>query len=84
MIDLHTLQAEKLYTPGMTCDRIDALLSAAIARRGWLIFYTHDVSPQPSTMGCTPELLDYALQAAARAEVDVVTVGQAVRQIAKT
>jgi hypothetical protein len=25
-------------------------------KNSWLIFYTHDVRPQPSRYGCTPEL----------------------------
>lgn len=81
-VDLHTLRAQRLYTGSTTDDRISALLATAAARRGWLIFYTHDVAARPSPVGCTPELLDRALAAARQCGAEIVTVGEAVRRIA--
>lgn len=40
-------------------------IDALVAKPGWLIFFTHDVSPQPTPFGCTPSgfrlLVGYAL-----------------------
>ena len=54
-----------------------ALSIALIATNGWLIFYGHDVTAKPSPFGCTPSLLRYALDAAARRNVAIKTVAGA-------
>ena len=44
---------------------------------GWLIFYGHDVAERPSIYGCTPDLLNYALEAAARRNIRALTMAEA-------
>jgi hypothetical protein len=59
-------------------------IEEAVRRRGWLHFFTHDVSEIPSLYGCTPEHLDIVVQAAVAAGCDVVTVGEAYRRLSST
>jgi peptidoglycan/xylan/chitin deacetylase (PgdA/CDA1 family) len=55
--DLNLLRANSLYGDVDRLAESESLLSENERRRGWLIFYTHDVSPNPSLFGCTPALL---------------------------
>ena len=82
-IDLTTLLAYKLYSGRMAPEDIDNLVEMALHKRGWLIFYTHDVSPSPSAFGCTPELLDYAVQAAIVSGASVLSIEEALREMRK-
>jgi len=56
-------------------------LQRAVERKAWLILYSHDVRPEPSPVGCTPQDLALLLDAALAADVDVVTVAEGVRRI---
>ena len=76
--DLNGLWAEKLYAQSMTLARLQALVQSVAEQRGWLIFYTHEVEEQPGAMGCTPELLDYAVRASLGAGCKVLSVEQAI------
>ena len=64
-VDLNLLRANALYggieSRQAACD----LLRENARRKGWLIFYTHDVCDKPSPYGCTPELLERVAQCAA-------------------
>lgn len=50
-------------------EAIKAVIDANAEARGWLIFSTHDVRPDPTQYGCTPELfrrvLDWSLESGA-------------------
>ncbi len=68
--DLNQLAA---YFLEKSRDRIQAvkdLIELNREARGWIIFATHDVSPDPSPYGCTPEFFDsvvqYAMSSGAR------------------
>ena len=82
-IDLTTLLAYKLYSRRMAPEDINDLIEMAVHKRGWLIFYTHDVSPTPSAIGCTPELLDHAVQAAIVSGARVLSIEEALCEIRK-
>lgn len=58
LIDLNLLRANSLYSWRFDLDLVDRLLKANQKSRGWLIFYTHDVSERPSPFGCKPAELD--------------------------
>jgi hypothetical protein len=47
----------------------------------WLIFYTHDVSEEPSKFGCTPGLFEYAVMTAVSVGVQILPVSDAIRVI---
>lgn len=56
-------------------------IDQAVRRNGWLIFFTHDVAPKPTWIGCTPQLLDAAIAAARSRGCDVVTIREGLRRI---
>ena len=78
-VDLQFLRAMPLIDRQMSRDRIDMAFAEAAHMNGWLIFYSHDVADAPSLYGCTPGLLTYALEAAARRNVPVLTMAEAFR-----
>jgi peptidoglycan/xylan/chitin deacetylase (PgdA/CDA1 family) len=53
------------------------LIDYNAARRGWLIFATHDVSADPSPYGCTPEFLEQTADYASRSGALLLPVGEA-------
>ena len=78
-VDLHYLRSSPLIDRQMDADGIERVFDEAVAANGWLIFYSHDVEDEPSPYGCTPELLRYALDAAARREMPALSVASALR-----
>lgn len=76
--DLNALRSERLYSQVISPSRVMALVNEVATRQGWLIFYTHDVENEPSPWGCTPALLDFAIQAALGAGCKVLPVDQAI------
>jgi peptidoglycan/xylan/chitin deacetylase (PgdA/CDA1 family) len=78
--DLHFLRATPLISAEIDRDGIDRVFDRAIATGGWLIFYTHDVAASPSSYGCTPDLLRYALGAALLRRMPIVSVAEALRR----
>jgi peptidoglycan/xylan/chitin deacetylase (PgdA/CDA1 family) len=77
--DLHALRAEKLYQHLMMPARVASLAKEVAEKKGWLIFYTHDVTENPSEWGCTPELLKCAITTALAMGCKVLPVNQAIR-----
>ncbi|MBX7247900.1 MAG: polysaccharide deacetylase family protein [Caulobacteraceae bacterium] len=49
-------------------------LDKAGRRNGWIILFTHDVRPEPSAWGCTPDDLEALVQEALAAGFDVAPV----------
>ena len=82
VVDLQYLRSTPLIDRNIDCDGIDRVFDELIATNGWLIFYGHDVAPEPSPYGCTPSLLRHALDAASRRNVQIVTVAEALRAAA--
>jgi peptidoglycan/xylan/chitin deacetylase (PgdA/CDA1 family) len=56
-------------------------LNRALARRAWLILYTHDVREDPSPFGCTPGALERLLGEAIAGGAQVVTVAEGCRRL---
>ncbi|HET7885109.1 MAG TPA: polysaccharide deacetylase family protein [Bradyrhizobium sp.] len=77
VVDLQYLRATPLINRNIDEEGIDRAFDAAVDANGWLIFYGHDVTARPSPFGCTPSLLRYALDAAAKRNVAVKTVAGA-------
>lgn len=75
--DLGALRAVSLYSGSTDAERVRAVAREAAAPRSWLVFYTHDVSETPSPYGCTPELLQAAVEAVVEAGFDVLPVRNA-------
>ena len=76
-IDLGLLRANSLYGDLDGARRVEELIAENSKRRSWLIFYTHDVRPNPSPFGCTPALLEAAVSCAARSDCQILTVQEA-------
>ena len=75
--DLNLLLANRLYSNSFDHNSIERLIDENKKRRGWLIFYTHDVRENPSDYGCTPQQLASAVRAASRSGAQLLTVSQA-------
>lgn len=76
--DLADLKANALYARTTNEARIAALIANVASRGGWLIFYTHDVSEEPSAYGVTPALIEFAVRTAAASGCRVLPVRNAV------
>jgi hypothetical protein len=63
----------------MDRDGIERAFDEALATNGWLIFYGHDVAKRPSPYGCSPSLLNHALETAARRGIPALTMTEAMR-----
>jgi peptidoglycan/xylan/chitin deacetylase (PgdA/CDA1 family) len=81
-IDLNLLRANKLYGDMSGAPYVQELVQQNVALKGWLIFYTHDVRPNPSEYGCTSEFFEFAVSAAAQSGSRILTVEQVLSEIA--
>ncbi|UMY19627.1 polysaccharide deacetylase family protein [Methylobacterium organophilum] len=79
-VDRCFLRANPLIDGALDAGEIDRLMDEALAKRGWLIFYGHDVTPAPSPYGCRPELLEAVLRAASARGIACVTMDEARRR----
>jgi peptidoglycan/xylan/chitin deacetylase (PgdA/CDA1 family) len=79
-IDLQFLRSTPLIDKDIDRAGIDRVFDEAVATKGWLIFYSHDVAAVPSPWGCTPGLLRHALDAAKRRNMPIVSVAEALRR----
>jgi peptidoglycan/xylan/chitin deacetylase (PgdA/CDA1 family) len=77
VVDLQYLRSTPLINQNIDEAGIESAFDELIDANGWLIFYGHDVTAKPSPFGCTPSLLRYALDAAAKRNVAIKTVAGA-------
>jgi len=82
LIDLAQLKAIGLEHQAWNAAAIEAAVAQAVRRNGWIIFFTHDVSDDPSPFGATPEMLDHALSAVRKAGIDILPVKHALARVA--
>lgn len=73
-LDLGRLRADPLESATTDEVGIDRLLDETVRRRGWRVFYSHDVDASPTRVGVTPKLLAHALVGALRRGCAVQTV----------
>jgi peptidoglycan/xylan/chitin deacetylase (PgdA/CDA1 family) len=59
--DLAQLRAIPLERRSWRAAEVERWIEAAEAARAWIVFFSHDVSDDPSPYGCTPAMLDHAL-----------------------
>jgi len=78
-VDLQFLRAMPLIDRQMDRVGIERAFDEAETNNGWLIFYGHDVTERPSPWGCSPALLDHALEVAARRKIPTLTMAEALR-----
>ena len=79
-VDLHYLRAFPLIECEISRDGVEQAFHEAVEKNGWLIFYSHDVEATPSPYGCSPVLLRHALGAAARRDIPIVSIAEALRR----
>jgi peptidoglycan/xylan/chitin deacetylase (PgdA/CDA1 family) len=73
-VDLNLLKANSLYGGVDRSAEAQQLVLENEKRRSWLIFYTHDVGPEPSAYGCTQSLLESTVSFAVRRGCRVMTI----------
>jgi peptidoglycan/xylan/chitin deacetylase (PgdA/CDA1 family) len=79
-IDLQFLRSTPLIETDIDRDGIDRVFDQAVAKNGWLIFYSHDVRAAPSPYGCSPTMLRHALKAASSRKIPILSVAQALKR----
>jgi peptidoglycan/xylan/chitin deacetylase (PgdA/CDA1 family) len=80
-VDLNLLRANRLYGDIDEFGAVQRLIQENEERRGWLVFYSHDVSVQPSRFGCTPALLEATVSFASQGKARIVTVACALAKL---
>jgi peptidoglycan/xylan/chitin deacetylase (PgdA/CDA1 family) len=76
VVDLNLLAANSLYGGMEQLAAAQALLDQNAKFKSWLIFYAHDVQPNPSPWGCTPALFEQVVRAALDSGARIATVAQ--------
>jgi hypothetical protein len=82
LIDLAQLKAIALKPDDWQPAAVEAAVENAMASKGWIIFFTHDVSDSPSRFGATPEMLDHALSCVRDRGIDILPVKHALARVA--
>lgn len=82
--DLNLLRANSLYGDATQLAKAASLLRINAKQCGWLIFYTHDVRPNPSAWGCTSELLERTIALASEGGFQILPVGEVVKMALQT
>lgn len=80
-IDLMQLRAVPLYDCLYSPADIDAMIEEAVAKKGWLIFYTHDVQERPSDQGTSCSLFAHSISQALNLKADILPVQEAAARI---
>jgi hypothetical protein len=70
-----------LYGGQENTGRAEKLIEENARRKSWLIFYTHDVQPQPSPWGCTADLLRATVSCAVQSGSRILTVQDALAEV---
>ena len=76
VVDLNLLKANKIYSQLPLSSPL-GLIRQNAERKGWLVFYTHDIKSNPSPYGCTPEYFEEVVKSAVESGAEIVTVRQA-------
>jgi peptidoglycan/xylan/chitin deacetylase (PgdA/CDA1 family) len=77
VMDFSDLRAVGIESRHHDMGQVRALIDETRDTNGWLIFFTHDVGPQPSAFGCTPRDLEDVITALKDAKIDIMPVKNA-------
>jgi peptidoglycan/xylan/chitin deacetylase (PgdA/CDA1 family) len=80
--DFALLKAVAIPHTGSAAAWLTPWLEQAIAKRGWLILYSHDVASPASPFGCEPAMLEGTIAAIRAAGVRIMTVAAAAKIVA--
>jgi len=73
-VDLHMLKACGIQQDRGGLTTVRRLLKSLQSGDGWLIIFTHDVRPQPSPWGCSPEAFETLLADVSHSGAEIVTI----------
>src|SRR5581483_8372034 len=76
-IDLALLKVIELYDRTLTPEKLSRTLRRAHETRGWVIFYVHDVTDNPTHMGCSPRLLRSTIKEVQAQGIQCLSIRQA-------
>jgi peptidoglycan/xylan/chitin deacetylase (PgdA/CDA1 family) len=79
--DLGALNAWPLDDASVDRPKVAELISETVRTGGWLIFYSHDVSDQPTRFGVSPDLLEWAVASAKSAGCALTTIAEGLRLV---
>jgi peptidoglycan/xylan/chitin deacetylase (PgdA/CDA1 family) len=79
--DLGMLRVIELYDRTLSPEKLRRVLRKACDRNGWVIFYVHDVTDEPSIMGCSPALLRNTIEAVQAEDMPCLSIRQALTAI---
>jgi peptidoglycan/xylan/chitin deacetylase (PgdA/CDA1 family) len=82
-VDLNQLAAFFLEQSLGGLEPIFDLIDRNQVARGWLIFATHDVCPNPSRYGCTPEFFEKVVRYASESGARILPVAEACMALRK-
>jgi len=80
-VDFSELKAHPIESWDFDAGQMMDLVAEARDRAGWLIFYTHDVSDEPTRFGCTPRNLETVVEILADAGVETLPVKAAASRV---
>jgi peptidoglycan/xylan/chitin deacetylase (PgdA/CDA1 family) len=81
VVDLGLLSVIELYDRKLNGQQVVRLIHEAHERKGWLIFYTHDVAETPSWIGCSRRMLRFAVETALHAKIPCLPVRDALTAV---
>lgn len=76
------LKGVAIQQPDESALALTAMIDDLVANPGWLVFYTHDVSEQPTPYGTTPAVFETLVAHARSRGCDLSTVDQALDAMA--
>ena len=79
-LDCGQLKAVGIERNSWTPERIETIIHEAIHKNAWVIFFTHDITEDPSPYGATPEMLEHAIVTLKRAGIDILPVHEAYKR----
>ena len=79
--DLNNLNAFFLEQSRDDPGRVKQIIAENAHEKGWLIFATHDVTPDPTRFGCTPAFFEAVVQAAVESGAVILPVFRAFEQL---
>jgi peptidoglycan/xylan/chitin deacetylase (PgdA/CDA1 family) len=77
-VDLAQLNAVSLEMRSFSPEKLAAAIADARARNGWIAFYTHGVSDNPTEYDSTPAVLMEALERVREAGIEILPMREAV------
>ncbi|MFN9149163.1 MAG: polysaccharide deacetylase, partial [Hyphomonadaceae bacterium] len=80
-VDFSELRAIGIERRQHDIGKVRDLVAEAKARHAWIIFFTHDVGPDPSDYGCTPQNLEDVITTLKDAGIETLPVKAAAAKV---